>query len=71
MTRCFIDLSDGARRAFHREGCESASPEAALRAATRREPLRGERRAVPIKLRDEHGRHLFHASLTLIARWLP
>lgn len=77
MTRYFFDIDDGHRRTVDREGHDLAS-----RAAVRQEAIGvlpgvaadlmpdGDHTTVRVQVRDEAGRPVFHASLTLASGWL-
>lgn len=77
MARYFFDVDDGERRTLDRDGHEMVSPAAMRREAIGALPAiaadalpDGDHRVFQVRVRDEGGRPVFHASLTLAAGWL-
>jgi hypothetical protein len=78
MPRYFFDIDDGERFTRDDQGLDCAGPEAMREAAigvlpniARDELPDGDRHDFTVKVRDEGGRYLFQATLSLVAEWLP
>lgn len=77
MARYFFDVDDGERRTIDRDGHDMTSL-AAVRAAAvgvlpaiaADAPTDRDTRMFRVKVRDGAGRHVFHASLVLVVRWM-
>lgn len=77
MPRYYFDVYDSDGLAADEDGQELASRESARRAAievlpdiARDELPRGDREVFAVKVRDESGRYIFEASLSLSADWI-
>lgn len=77
MPLYYFDINDGARTTHDEEGQPFADPGAARDAAiavlpdiARDELLDSDRRSFTVNVRDESGRHIFRATLSLVTEWL-
>lgn len=77
MTRYYFDIDDGHRRTEDRDGHELASRELVRQEAIGVLPViaadtlpDGDHVTIRVQVRDEAGRPVFHASLTLASGWL-